>query len=380
MENNKREINFDPSENSFSGVQDLNSIFTEDEPVKQPEKLEDIFEKTEEKEQPSEVKEESSDEIDVTTFLTEDKVEEEEPEAIEVLKEESNPYRDLAKDFFGDTFDTIIVEEDGEEVEKSLEDLDLDKDSFLDLVKSHIEEIKAEANADKIDVKDTSDLIKKIIDIDKNGGNVTEALNVQKEYQDPFNSLDLTDEDDQKRAIILGERLAGTSDEKIAKKLKFYEFEGILSEEAFAIKEQADIIAEERLEQIKQDSIQQREYEKQALKKYRGDLSSSLDSFELKPSFKKKLLDISSRKNEEGRFELDDLYSKMRSNPTESAELIMFLANKEEYLKQKMSTEITKKQVDTQKKLRLTKRGRADNKIKASSSKDEFLDMDDLPR
>lgn len=385
MEKPIREINFNPEESSFSNVQSLDSLFTDEDIEKGPEKIEDLFEEVKEVEDIRSEEEKQAEDLikEVSTVTKESDLEEDEnsKEPKKPVFEDSVNYKELAKEFLGDTFDSIVIEEDGVEVEKSLDDLDLDKETFLDLIKSHVESIKEEAGKDKIAVSEISDLTKKIIEIDRNGGDILEALNIKKQYQDPFSNLDLTNKDDQKRAIIYGERLAGTSDEKIAKKLKFYEFDDSLEEEAYRLKEVAEEIANKKVQDLEKNAAEQREFEKKALEKYRGDLSESLDSFQLKPSFKKKLLDISSKKNEEGRFELDDLYSKVRANPSESADLIMFLANKEEYLKQKLAPELTKKQVETQKKLRFTRRSRGDMATKPSSTKaDDFLDFADLPK
>ena len=380
-----REINFNPEESTFSGVQDLKDLFSDEEPVKEPKDLGDLFEEVSEVEDIRSKEEKQSEDIvetikgvvpEVDSELEEGDIEQE-----DILPIENNsPYKDLVKDLFGDTFDSIIIEEDGEEVEKSLEDLDLDKESFIDLVKSHVESVKEEVTKDKLEVKDISDITKKIIEIDKNGGNVTEALKVYQDYQDPFSTLDLTNEEDITKAIIHGERMLGTSDEEIANKLDYYEFKKTTSEEAFKLKDKIDQITAKKVEEIEQNAIKQKEFEKQALKEYRVDLSKSLDDFDLKPAFKKKLLDISSKKGDNGRFELDDLYSKVRANPVDSAELIMFLANKEEYLKQKLAPELTKKQVETQKKLRFTRKSRGDQSLKTSSSKDDLLDMSELPK
>lgn len=385
MEKPIREINFNPEESSFSNVQSLDSLFTDEDIEKGPEKIEDLFEEVKEVEDIRSEEEKQAEDLikEVSTVNKESDLEEDEDgkEPKKPVFEDSVNYKELVKEFLGDTFDSIVIEEDGVEVEKSLDDLDLDKETFLDLIKSHVESIKEEAGKDKIAVSEISDLTKKIIEIDRNGGDILEALNIKKQYQDPFSNLDLTNKDDQKRAIIYGERLAGTSDEKIAKKLKFYEFDDSLEEEAYRLKEVAEEIANKKVQDLEKNAAEQREFEKKALEKYRGDLSESLDSFQLKPSFKKKLLDISSKKNEEGRFELDDLYSKVRANPSESADLIMFLANKEEYLKQKLAPELTKKQVETQKKLRFTRRSRGDMATKPSSTKaDDFLDFADLPK
>ena len=385
-QNQPREINFEPNKSSFSGVTDLKSIFTDDEPIDNsvPEKLGDLFEEVKEVEDIRTDKEKESKKLlEVIKSSDEDLEKEKEEEEVEkptLEFEGSDDYKEITKELFGDSFDTIIIEENGVEVEKSLDDMDLDKETFLDLVKSHIESVKKSASDNKIETTDLSERTKRIIEIDKNGGNVTEALQVYKEYQDPFTSLDLTERDDQIKAIVHSERLLGETDEAISKKLRFYDFDKSIEEEAYRAKERIDKLTTDKVNKLEQEAIKQKEFEKEALKKYRGDLSTSLDSFELKPSYKKRLLDISSKKNENGHFELDDIYSKVRANPSESADLILFLTNKEEYLKQKMKVSTIAKQVETQQKLRLTRRGRADVNIKPSSKTSDYIDIENLPR
>lgn len=393
MNKQEREINFNPQESNFSGVADLNDILFPDTAKSEEQKFEDKFdiEKVEEEEDSNEEIVDTKGEAVEFDLGSEEDESIKQPDSIqdtveeeqEVQIEESTTsiYRDIVKELF-EGYDTIIVEEEGEEVEKSLDDIDLDKETFLDMVKSKFEEIETKANEGKVTVTDVSDLTKKIIDIDKSGGNVKEALEVYETFQDPTKDLDLSIESDQEQMIIYKERLIGTSDEQIAKKLKFFKYDESLEEEAVQAKKFLDTEAKKRLDAIEENAVKQREFEKEALKKYRKDLSSSLDSFELKPSYKKHLLDISSKKNEEGRYELDDLYSKVRANPEESAELILFLANKEEYLKQKLKPELINKQVETQKKFKLARRSSSKSQVlpKNNNSEEGFIDIEDLPK
>ena len=402
--NQPREIDFSPNQSNFSGVTDLSSIFDLDGGEKTP-KLEDHFEISDEikeikdKEKKQDLLTDSivGDSVEDTedAFDQLDQVEEVNPEdvilnsnegdpsdEIDVLEHKDSTYRDIAKDLFGDTFDSVIIEEDGKEVEVGLDELELDKDALVDLIKSRIDEVKEEAVANKISTDDISDLTKSIINIDKNGGDIKEALSVYETYKDPVKDLDLTLEEDQIKAIVYAERLQNTSDERIKKKIEFYGFEGSIEDEALKAKESLDKEAEQRLKAIEENAIKQKEFEVKALKQYRSDLSKSLEEFNLKPSFKKKLLDISSKKGENGGFELDDIYSKVRANPKESAELILFLTDKEEYLKQIMKSKLTEKQVEVQKQLKFARRNRESSTFKKTKSGDrkDFIDIEDLPR
>src|SRR5690606_22885518 len=65
-------------------------------------------------------------------------------------------------------FDTIETE-DGE---VSFEDFDVDAETFVDIVKSKIEEVREQANVSS--TKGLSDFTKHLLDIEKNGGNVSQ--------------------------------------------------------------------------------------------------------------------------------------------------------------------------------------------------------------
>jgi hypothetical protein len=91
--------------------------------------------------------------------------------AEESESESSKLYKKALKETWGaDSISTIVQIVDGEEVEVSIDDIDLDEETFKLINQAKIDELKEEAVKDKISSEGVSDFTKKLIEIDKNGG------------------------------------------------------------------------------------------------------------------------------------------------------------------------------------------------------------------
>lgn len=268
-----------------------------------------------------------------------------------------------------------------EDGEVSFEEMDIDEETFVEIFKAKLEENNERLTEDKISTKKVSDFTKKLIEIESNGGNVQQALASYQTYKSPLEGLDFSKESDQQAAVYMKYQAKGLEDKEIVDLIKTYQTNGQLEEKALEAKKDIETAFDNQMEAINQQAIDAKEKQKEALKTYKSTLSESLKSFELTDSFRKKIVDVASKPDENGKFELDSLYSEMRQDPEKSAELVLFLTNKEEYIKQ--ITENTKResQIDTMKKIKLVSKGKSSVKIDKNNKRNSdknFVDLNDI--
>ena len=92
-----------------------------------------------------------------------------------------------------------IEDENGEVI--PLENVEFDKDVFYSILANGIEEIKAKAAENKVSLEGVSDFTKRIIDIDKQGGDVRAALDTYNNFKNPIESLNLDNVNDQIKVV-----------------------------------------------------------------------------------------------------------------------------------------------------------------------------------
>ena len=231
-----------------------------------------------------------------------------------------------------------IATEDGE---TPLEDVVINKEMLIAIIKSNQDEKLKSIKETSVNVEGVSDFTKQLIDIEKHGGNVAKAIETYQSIKDPIETIDLETPIGQKAMCYLRLQSQGI-DEPTAKDLiKSYEFQGILEEKAYASKEQLDRAFEASIEQQRLDAIEEDKAFKASLKNYRVSLDNVLKDRAYSDTHRKKLLDIATKLDGKGEVQLDSLLDDFRRNPINAADLLLFVSDKEGYLK-KSAEEVLK--------------------------------------
>lgn len=226
------------------------------------------------------------------------------------------------------------------------------EDDLLDIVEGLIKDKADELLKDKVDTGSMSEFMKKMIEVDKAGGNVGQLLNQYQNIQAPLDNLDMSNKNDQLAVIqhyykMLGmpedeikdnmEMMIGKGDEFIESKAN--KFHDILK------KEMDNLIEEEKKksEKRKQELIEQ-------MKIYKKGLKTSISSgFQLTDTMIGKAVDFVTKPiDNQGHTAIDKAYSEAIKNPDMAADLALFLMNKDEFLKQKTNKakmEVNKKTI-----------------------------------
>lgn len=274
-------------------------------------------------------------------------------------------------------FDTIETE-DGE---ISFEDFEVDENTFVDIIKSKLDEIKETAASNT--TKGLSDFTKHLLEIEKNGGNVSQALETYQNYQNPLESFDLSDEIDQQKVIFMKyHQVMGMEKDVVMDLIEGFVNKGKLEDEAIKADTEIRNAVSKQLEAINEQAKKDKDKKKENLKIYRDKLRENLNSFDINDNYKRKILDLATKEDESGNFQLDSVYYEIRNNPEKAASLILFLTDPEEYNKQVTSKEVRNTQLDTFKKLKLVKRGGDNIKIQSKDKKPinnkDLIDIEEI--
>jgi hypothetical protein len=246
-------------------------------------------------------------------------------------------------------------DENGETVEIPIEELDIDEELYTDIIRQLVESEKEEVSKDKISIKGVSELTKNItaalIEIDKNGGDNTSILHNKQAYLDPLDSLDLDTTEGQRQAVemLLRNDGKGRDSFEIKAIIKSYEENGLLRDRALESDEIIRKTFSDFVEKQKKLAEDQKKENEEKLKVYRKDFKKELDThFELKDTVKAKIADFATPKAGDGSLaEFDKRMMEVRFNPSLSAELALWLMDREEYIRQITNKKLTEQKVST---------------------------------
>lgn len=244
-----------------------------------------------------------------------------------------------------DLKEVVFGGDNGEEI--TVDDLDFTKEeSLCDVITTLFESQREESTKNKIDVDSISDFTKKLIEADKAGADVVSILKQYSTIQAPVEKLDVESPSDQIKIIRhYVDNLGLPKDEAD----EFYK--GIIGKgedyiEAKAIKykaeldKQMDKLIEERTEAAARKKAKDAE----DFKQYKKTLKAAFqEQYQLNDNLVAKAMDFS-LKAIEGKPGVTKAYEKIRemlTDPNEAPDLIMFLMNKDEFVKQHSSKAVT---------------------------------------
>lgn len=217
-------------------------------------------------------------------------------------------------------------------------DLDLSsEDDFTAMVEDLFNKKKEELLAGKEDLTGVSELTKKIIEIDKAGGDVTSVLEASKKILNPISDLDVSKPEDQKVMIAhyLSLRYPDMTDDEIKDYVQLQESRGTLATKAEESKKSITDAFDRYTEQERLKAEKDSSEKIEKAKEYRKSLKNSLGAFQLKDEYAKKVIDFATKVNDNGNNPINEKYLQMIKDPEQAADLVLFLYDKDEYIRQK---------------------------------------------
>ena len=250
-----------------------------------------------------------------------------------------------------DLKDVVFSGENGEEI--TINDLDFSKeDSLCDILSTVLESQKEDIVKDKIDVTSVSDITKKLIQADKAGANIVDILKQYDTNVAPIEKLDIENKADQIKIVCHYVDLLGLPKDEADEFFKGIINKGEEYVEAKAIKYKAEL--DKRMDDIIQqrtkEAAEKKAKDAEDFRRYKKDLKSSIQAkYQLNDTMVSKALDFALKPSESnpGITKAFNRVREMMMNPEEAPDLIMFLMNPGEFIKQKSNQAV----VDEKKKI-----------------------------
>lgn len=250
-----------------------------------------------------------------------------------------------------DLKDVVFSGENGEEI--TINDLDFSKeDSLCDILSTVLESQKEDIVKDKIDVTSVSDITKKLIQADKAGANIVDILKQYDTNVAPIEKLDIENKADQIKIVRHYVDLLGLPKDEADEFFKGIINKGEEYVEAKAIKYKAEL--DKRMDDIIQqrtkEAAEKKAKDAEDFRRYKKDLESSIQAkYQLNDTMVSKALDFALKPSESnpGITKAFNRVREMMMNPEEAPDLIMFLMNPGEFIKQKSNQAV----VDEKKKI-----------------------------
>ena len=250
-----------------------------------------------------------------------------------------------------DLKDVVFSGENGEEI--TINDLDFSKeDSLCDILSTVLESQKEDIVKDKIDVTSVSDITKKLIQADKAGANIVDILKQYDTNVAPIEKLDIENKADQIKIVRHYVDLLGLPKDEADEFFKGIINKGEEYVEAKAIKYKAEL--DKRMDDIIQqrtkEAADKKAKDAEDFRRYKKDLKSSIQAkYQLNDTMVSKALDFVLKPSESnpGITKAFNRVREMMMNPEEAPDLIMFLMNPGEFIKQKSNQAV----VDEKKKI-----------------------------
>lgn len=250
-----------------------------------------------------------------------------------------------------DLKDVVFSGENGEEI--TINDLDFSKeDSLCDILSTVLESQKEDIVKDKIDVTSVSDITKKLIQADKAGANIVDILKQYDTNVAPIEKLDIENKADQIKIVRHYVDLLGLPKDEADEFFKGIINKGEEYVEAKAIKYKAEL--DKRMDDIIQqrtkEAAEKKAKDAEDFRRYKKDLKSSIQAkYQLNDTMVSKALDFALKPSESnpGITKAFNRVREMMMNPEEAPDLIMFLMNPGEFIKQKSNQAV----VDEKKKV-----------------------------
>lgn len=250
-----------------------------------------------------------------------------------------------------DLKDVVFSGENGEEI--TINDLDFSKeDSLCDILSTVLESQKEDIVKDKIDVTSVSDITKKLIQADKAGANIVDILKQYDTNVAPIEKLDIENKADQIKIVRHYVDLLGLPKDEADEFFKGIINKGEEYVEAKAIKYKAEL--DKRMDDIirqrTKEAAEKKAKDAEDFRRYKKDLKSSIQAkYQLNDTMVSKALDFALKPSElnPGITKAFNRVREMMMNPEEAPDLIMFLMNPGEFIKQKSNQAV----VDEKKKI-----------------------------
>lgn len=245
-----------------------------------------------------------------------------------------------------DLDDFEIEGDDGQAV--PLSSVDLDEDKFVELVKVFISDKEESLKNNMVSIDSLSDFSKKLIDLDKRGGDVTMILQNYADNQDSMARYDLNTVEGKLGFINEFFISSGMSadDAKDLTNVIASRGEDAVDTKVDAIHADRDALIQKSIEDEKVRAEEEQRKSVENHKKFKKGIRDGLRTeFQLNDKYIDKMVETASGVDKDGVLNLGRKFTEALNDPELSSGLILFLMDRDEYLKQKSA--VIEKDINT---------------------------------
>jgi len=258
---------------------------------------------------------------------------------------------------------------------EGFEEVDVTEEVFEEIIQAQMAKKEEDAKVDTVKTDSLSPIMLKALEIDKNGGNVSQVFetykNIYENPSNPISNLDLENPADQENLVRFYHKNKGLEDFEINSIIDGHKKNLTLDKAAGRAKQDIDTVFNSYLESQAVQAQEAKIQKQEALKNYRTSLSDEAKKYDLNDNFRKTIVDKLSKPDEKGVYAVDALYDEWRKNPEKAVKLAMFLTNEEEYVKNKAAKIINAEKQQTFNSIKLTNKGKGSGTVDYNTSKND---------
>jgi len=216
------------------------------------------------------------------------------------------------------------------------------------LLKTVETEERAEKDTNSVDLSILSPVMRAVIETMVNGGDVKAALRAYDVANDTMAQIDLSTEEGLQLAVVAYYRSKGLQDDAIVAMIKGYMAEGKLESEGRICYEKLNAENEQTIIAKQQAAIKAKNDEVERLKQVKAEMRNKLRDSGMSESKARVVVEkyLAPLPNQQAGFYIDSIYAQRLDDPEYGADLILFLDNKEEYIKTKSAELVNKTKLD----------------------------------
>lgn len=285
------------------------------------------------------------------------KSEHKEPETKITLDDSDNTYLDFVKEKLdsGEWEDLVIEDEDGNEVRLS-ELKDIDKDTFKALEKEIKTQKDTEFKEKYVSVDGLDEVKKRLINIVKEGDlELAKALfQNPAALKEPYQGYDSNNDEHNEDVLdFYYQKALGHSPKEAAALVKAAKEDLTLDVKAQKIVDYQRNQFYTNLKNREAQIVAEKAREQETIKEYRKNLASELKQEGLSENLTRKFVDVATKTDSTGNYEIDTIYDEWMSDPKKAKELIYFMLDKDNYIK-KVTANVKKDvQLDNLKRIKI---------------------------
>ena len=266
-------------------------------------------------------------------------------------------YFDIIKDKLdsGEWEDVLVETEDG--TEKLLSELDsIDKETFKNLERAIKDQKDEEFKSKYVEVDGLDEVKKRLINIVKSGDlELAKALFENPDsLKEPFQGYD--EDNDAHNTDVLAwyyQKVMGHSGSEARALVEAAKRDLTLDVKAQKIVDYQRQQFYKGLENKEQELINDQKEEQERIKEYRKGLAQEFKVDGVSESLTKKFVDVATKKDQNGAFEIDNIYEEWMNDPKKARELIQFMLDKDTYIKKVTSETKKNVQLENLKKIKI---------------------------